>query len=56
LFSDRKSLQRVASSYSLKIEVLIQLVFPAVAVLLRRHGRRALRRGHGNDRFGMELA
>jgi hypothetical protein len=56
LFSDRKSLQRVATSYSLEIEVLIQLVFPAVASLLRLHGRHALRREHGNYRFAMALA
>ena len=50
LFSDRKSLQRVATSYSLEIAVLIQLVFPAVASLLRLRGRHALRREHGNYR------
>ena len=43
-------------SYSLEIEVLIQLVFPAVASLLRLHGRGALRREHGNYRFATALA
>jgi hypothetical protein len=48
LFSDRKSLQSVAMIDSLEIEVLIQLLFPAAASLLRLHGCNALRREHGN--------
>ncbi|MDP9129603.1 MAG: hypothetical protein M3N35_04395 [Candidatus Binatota bacterium] len=52
MFSDRKSPQKVATSYSLEIEVPIQLAFPDVASLLRLHGRHGLRREHGNYRRG----